>query len=112
MLKNEGVLPLTNVKSVAVVGPMSDAGLDQMGTWSLGADPNFSITPLAAIRSEYPNIIVNAARVLAHIRVNDMKEVGNAVEVARNSDVVLLCAGEAESLSADAICFVHFSLQG
>ncbi len=112
LLKNEGVLPLTNVKSVAVVGPMSDAGLDQMGTWSLGADPNFSITPLAAIRSEYPNITVNAARGLEYSRVKDMKEVGKAVEAARKSDVVLFFAGEEAILSGEAKCLANISLQG
>ncbi len=112
LLKNDGILPLTNVKSVAVVGPMSDAGLDQMGTWSLGADPNFSITPLAAIRSEYPNLIMNAARGLEYSRVKDMKEVGKAVEAARKSDVVLFFAGEEAILSGEAKCLADISLQG
>ena len=69
MLKNNDVLPITGVRSVAVVGPMADAGLDQMGTWSLGADPTQSITPLAAIRKEYPNVKVNYAPGLAYSRV-------------------------------------------
>ena len=112
LLKNDDVLPLTNVKSVAVVGPLSDAALDQMGTWSLGADPKFSITPLAAIRNEYPNITVNAARGLEYSRVKDMKEVSKAVEAARKSDVILFFAGEEAILSGEAKCLADISLPG
>ena len=112
MLKNNDVLPITGVRSVAVVGPMADAGLDQMGTWSLGADPTQSITPLAAIRKEYPNVKVNYAPGLAYSRVKDQKGFAQAVAAAKSSDVVLYFAGEEAILSGEAKCLADISLPG
>ncbi len=112
LLKNDGILPLQNVQSVAVVGPMSDAALDQLGTWSLGADPAHCVTPLAAIRAEYPTLAVNAAKGLEYSRVNDMSGVAEAVAAARKSDVVLFFAGEEAILSGEAKCLAEFSLPG
>ncbi|MFI3296313.1 MAG: glycoside hydrolase family 3 N-terminal domain-containing protein [bacterium] len=112
LLKNDGVLPLQNVQSVAVVGPMSDAALDQLGTWSLGADPAHCVTPLAAIKAEYPTLVVNAAKGLEYSRVTDMSGVAAAVAAARKSDVVLFFAGEEAILSGEAKCLAEFSLPG
>ncbi len=54
LLKNNGILPIDTekTKTIAVVGPMSDAPADQLGTWVFDGEPERSITPLMAIKSQ------------------------------------------------------------
>lgn len=55
LLKNErGTLPLgRTVKSIAVIGPLADSPVDQMGSWVMDAKPEDAETPLAVLRKRY-----------------------------------------------------------
>ncbi len=74
LLKNNGVLPLSHGESVAIIGPLSDSGVDQIGTWSFDGDPADCVTPLAAFRSQAPERVAAAANGLSFSR--DMSESG------------------------------------
>ena len=52
LLKNDGkLLPLAeSVASLAVIGPLADSPIDQMGTWVMDGRPEDVQTPLAALR--------------------------------------------------------------
>lgn len=115
LLKNEkNILPLTDrIKSVAVIGPLSDSPADQLGTWCFDAEPEHSVTPLAAIQKTYgTKIKVIAEKGLTYSRDKDTAGIAKAVKAARMSDVVLLFVGEEAVLSGEARCRADISLPG
>lgn len=114
LLKNNGVLPLVNtIKKVAVIGPLSDSPVDQIGTWCFDAEPEHCITPLAAIRETYgEKIEVLAEKGLAYSRDKDGNGIKKAIEVARQADVILAFVGEEAILSGEARCRADISLPG
>jgi beta-glucosidase len=84
LLKNSGAfLPLDKgrIKSIAVIGPRANAVLPD---W-YGGRPPYTVSPLAGIRNKVgPDVMVNFA-------TND--DHGEAVKLARSSDLVILCVG-------------------
>ena len=115
LLKNANdILPLrSDVKSVAVVGPLADAPFDQLGTWSLDAEPEHSVTPLMAIRETFGKTVkINAEAGLTYSRDKSSAGIQKAVEAAKKSDVVLFFAGEESILSGEARCRADISLPG
>lgn len=113
LLKNDNhVLPFgSNVKRIAVVGPMADAPHDQMGTWVFDGDKDKSITPLTALR-ERKGISINYAPGLAYSRDNNKAGIAQAVAAARQSDVVVAFVGEEAILSGEAHSLADISLKG
>lgn len=114
LLKNNKLLPLdTRFKTIAVVGPMADAALEQFGTWSFDAEPAHAITPLAAIKEMYGNEYkIIAEPGLTFSRDSNVLNVKKAVAAAQKADVVLLFAGEEAILSGEAHCRADISLPG
>ncbi len=115
LLKNENeLLPLTQkTKTIAVIGPLSDAPADQVGTWCFDAEPEHSVTPLTAIKNQYGseyNII--AEKGLTYSRDKSGEGILKAVAAAKKSDVVLLFVGEEAVLSGEARCRADISLPG
>jgi len=115
LLKNENsLLPLTEkVKTVAIIGPLSDAPADQLGTWCFDAEPEHSVTPLAAIQKAYGNQVkVIAEKGLTYSREKSAEGIAKAVSAARKADVVLLFLGEEAVLSGEARCRADINLPG
>jgi beta-glucosidase len=113
LLKNNGVLPLKNVKSVAVVGPLADSQVDQVGTWCFDAEPEHCVTPLTAIKELCGNDVnVIFERGLAYSRDTSETGIRKAVDACRNADVILFFAGEEAVLSGEARCRADISLPG
>ncbi len=112
LLKNENqLLPLKNFNRLAVVGPLCDAPADQVGTWCFDAEPEHSLTPLAAIKSLYGDKVVGEPG-LAYSRDCNKAGIDRAVAAARNADAVLFFAGEEAVLSGEARCRADISLPG
>jgi len=115
LLKNTNqLLPLGEaVKSVAVIGPLSDAPADQLGTWCFDAEPSHSVTPLAAIQQEYgTRVKVIAEKGLTYSRDMNPEGIARAVAAAQKADVILLFVGEEAVLSGEAHCRADISLPG
>jgi beta-glucosidase len=115
LLKNEKeLLPLTdNIKTVAVIGPLSDAPADQLGTWCFDAEPSRSITPLVAIQNLYgTRVKVIAEKGLTYSRDTNPQGIAKAVLAAKKADVVLLFVGEEAVLSGEAHCRADICLPG
>jgi beta-glucosidase len=84
LLKNsEGLLPLDqrSVKSVAVIGPLADRVLVD---WYSGTLP-YAVTPLQGIRNQ-----VGDTATVRHATSND---VSDAIRIARESEVAIVCVG-------------------
>lgn len=115
LLKNDDqLLPLSEqIKSVAVIGPLSDSPVDQVGTWCFDAEPEHCVTPLQAIRQSFDGEMqVIAEKGLAYSRDKDAAGIKRAVAAARKADVILLFAGEEAVLSGEARCRADISLPG
>ena len=114
LLKNNALLPIDKkFKTIAVVGPLADAALEQFGTWSFDAEPAHAVTPLAAIKEMYGNEYkIIAEPGLTFSRDSNVLNVKKAVAAAQRADVVLVFAGEEAILSGEAHCRADISLPG
>jgi beta-glucosidase len=104
LLRNENsTLPLSSDKlsSVAVIGPLSDAPRDQLGTWCFDGKAENSVTPLAAIREVLGEKRVNYVQALSYSRDKSKAGFAAAVAAARRSDAVLFFGGEEWILSGE-----------
>ncbi|MFT5140144.1 MAG: beta-glucosidase [Rhodothermales bacterium] len=116
MLKNEHrTLPLSRdgLKTIAVIGPLADAPHQQLGTWVFDGDPELSITGLEAIRDfAGDDVDIRYLRTLETSRSRDTLEFESAVELAGESDAVVLFLGEEAILSGEAHSRADIDLPG
>ena len=116
LLKNDrGVLPLSAEKlnSVAIIGPLADAPYEQLGTWIFDGDTELSITPMHAIHSLVGHELdVRYLRAMENSRSRASDSFDEAVEIARESDAVILFLGEESILSGEAHSRADISLPG
>ncbi|MBK9390878.1 MAG: glycoside hydrolase family 3 C-terminal domain-containing protein [Bacteroidetes bacterium] len=97
LLKNEkNVLPLMkDIKSVAVIGPLADADMDQIGDYIPHNIPQDIVTPLEGIRSK-----IKVGAKVNYVKGCDvigygLNEINKAKEIARKADVAIVVLGEA-----------------
>jgi beta-glucosidase len=114
LLKNDGpVLPLSaDLRSVAVIGPMADNPVDQMGCWVFDGRPEDVVTPLQALRERLGKGRVRFAPGLEGCRDTRKKGFAKAMEAVRKADVALLFLGEDATLSGEAHCRAFLDLPG
>jgi beta-glucosidase len=106
LLKNENrLLPLdrSKLKTIAVIGPLADSKEAQLGTWAMDGRPQESRTPLAAIRKTAGDSVqVTFAAGMEHALDSAADGIAEAVAVAREADVIILCVGETADISGEA----------
>lgn len=113
LLKNDSVLPLgENLGRVSVIGPLADAGHDQLGCWVFDADHARTHTVLAGMRERLGEHRVHHERGLDRCRSHDEHGFQAALDAARAADVVVLCMGEDAGLSGEAHCRAFIDLPG
>jgi beta-glucosidase len=116
LLKNDhNTLPLSkqNLGSLAVIGPLADDGYEQMGTWVFDGDSHHSHTCLQALHDMVGNDIdVRWAPGLQSSRCKEHGGFNEAVDLARNSDAVVMFMGEESILSGEAHCRAEINLPG
>jgi len=97
LLRNEkNILPLReDIKSVAVIGPLADADMDQIGDYIPHNIPQDIVTPLEGIRSKIKvGAKVNYVKG-CNVIGDGLNEINKAKEIARKSDVAIIVLGEA-----------------
>jgi beta-glucosidase len=114
LLKNEGnVLPLAkSAGKIAVIGPLADSPVDQMGTWSMDGRPADVRTPLAALRGTLGDNQILYAEGLKNSRDMSRDGFAKARDAARAADVVLMLLGEEQILSGEAHSRAFLDLPG
>ena len=114
LLKNNQVLPIDKrYKTIAVIGPMSDATHDQLGTWAFDGEKERSITPLMAINQQFGETFnIVSEKGLVYSRDKNPKGVAKAVSAAQKADVILFFGGEESILSGEAHSRADISLPG
>lgn len=120
LLKNDGVLPLNldKIKTIAVIGPNADRTL--LGGYS--GKPKHEITVLEGIRrrvgdrakvlySEGCKITIGGSwhqdEVVPSNPEEDRRQIAEAVEVAKQADVIVLAIGGNEQTSREAWGLIH-----
>ncbi|OCX52745.1 glycosyl hydrolase [Mucilaginibacter sp. PPCGB 2223] len=114
LLKNEkDLLPLSkNIGSIAVVGPLAKSNIDMMGFWSVKWDNDHLISLYEGLENK-----VSKQTKLIYAKgcnINDEQESGfaEAVNVAKNADVVIMAVGEAYDMSGEAKSRTNIHLPG
>jgi beta-glucosidase len=102
VLKNENtVLPLgRNIKKIAVVGPLGDDPMQMFGCWFAAAGYD-SVTIVQGLRAARPDAEVR------HVAGTHLYEPGEdgiaeAVDAARDADVIVLAVGETKEMTGEA----------
>lgn len=116
LLKNESqVLPLSadHLDSVAVIGPLADDGYEQLGTWVFDGEAHHSHTCLQAIHDLVGDKTdIRWARGMQSSRSREHDGHHEAIQLAEESDVVILFMGEESILSGEAHCRAEINLPG
>ncbi len=113
LLKNDGaLLPLTQGQTVAVVGPLADSPVDQMGMWTVDGKASDVVTPLAALRQVLGAAKVRYAQGLKTSRDTSRAGFAAATQAAKGADVVLAFVGEEMILSGEAHSRAFLDLPG
>ncbi|NDV43831.1 beta-glucosidase BglX [Flagellimonas sediminis] len=130
LLKNENnILPLQKSKKIALVGPLADSRNNMLGTWAPTGDVSLAVTILEGFKNVAPNATIKYAK---GANISDDKEfaehvnvfgprieidersqevmVDEAVELAKNSDVVVAVVGEATEMSGEAASRTDISI--
>ncbi len=113
--QEKNLLPLDrNTKSIALIGPFIKAVKDNLGFWSMEwpDDSATIVTQWEGIQNR-----VNASTKLYYARgcnINDSSTAGfaEAIEVARQADVVVMSMGEARDMSGEAKSRSNIHLPG
>jgi beta-glucosidase len=136
LLRNEGgLLPLDkNIKSIAVIGPLTDTKPDIMGSWSLAGHPADAVTVIEGMRKRFAT---GATKVLwakgveiergqesifddqfpspKPVLTTDADretEFNHAVDLVKQADVAVLVLGEAQTMSGERASRSSLTLPG
>ena len=97
---------------MAVIGPLADSPIDQMGSWVMDARPEDVETPLASLRRRLGPERVTYAAALRNSRDTSRDGFPAALAAARAADVALLFLGEEQILSGEAHSRAFLNLPG
>ena len=102
LLKNENAaLPLKNVRRLAVIGPLADAGPEMRGPWAAAAKPEEQISLLAGLKAALPGVEIRHAAGTA-IDGDDLSGIAAAASLCDGADAIILCLGERADMSGEA----------
>ncbi|WP_321438940.1 glycoside hydrolase family 3 N-terminal domain-containing protein [uncultured Bacteroides sp.] len=108
LLKNKDLLPISkSIKSVAVIGELANSRTDMNGTWiglGRGEDP---VSILEGIKSKIPHADVKYAE---GSKVRSASSMDEALEIAKNADVVILSMGEYGWMSGEGQSYANIEL--
>jgi beta-glucosidase len=100
------------VRSIAVIGPLADDREAPLGTWAVLGKAEDVITVLEGIQKRAP-----AETVVRHTRGCDVESertdgFGEAVQLAKESDMTIVVVGESAEMSGEAHCRTSLDLPG
>jgi beta-glucosidase len=113
MLKNDrSALPLADsVRRLCLVGPLADAAAEMGGPWPAAADVDAHVSVLAGLAACLPEReILHSPGVT--IQGDSISGVHAAVDLCGQADAILLCVGEAATMSGEAASRTHLGLPG
>ncbi len=113
LLKNDrDVLPLKMADTkVALVGPLADSALHQLGAWHASGDPKNAVTVRAALAEIFPGGRLHYARG-CEVRGDDTTGFAAARAAAEQADVIVAALGEDADQSGEATSRTSLDLSG
>jgi beta-glucosidase len=113
MLSNrQQALPLpASLRRLALLGPLADAPAEMRGPWWCAAEPDGQVSVLAGLRESLPQAEVLHARGV-DILGPDVGGLAGALELCDGAEAVVLCLGEAATMSGEAASRAHPGLPG
>jgi beta-glucosidase len=136
LLKNEGgLLPLKkSLNKLAVIGPLADSRPDLMGSWSLGAHPEDTVTVVEALTKRAaaggPEVLFSKGVEIAREQVSifddqfpspkptlttdeqKQAEFHHAIDLVKQADAAVLVLGEAQTMSGERASRLSLTLPG
>jgi beta-glucosidase len=106
LLKNEGdLLPLSkDQKKIGLIGALANDKNSPLGSWRLASDDNSAVSVLEGLQhysseitfSKGPELVIGDTGFINEVKINETDRSGfaEAVEVAKNSEVVIMVLGE------------------
>jgi len=113
LLKNEGnVLPLVrNNTTIALIGPLADAGEEMLGAWYAQGEPKRSVSFRQGLKNVAPETEILYAKG-CEIEGNVKDGFSEAINLAKKSDVVVLAIGEAAWMSGENTSRTNIDITG
>ena len=113
MLKNDRqTLPLLSpITRLAVLGPLADAAIEMRGPWWGAAQADGQVSVVAGLRGALPKAAILYAPGVA-IEGEDVSGMNVALDLMHTADAILLCLGEAATMSGEAASRAHLGLPG
>ncbi len=122
LLKNNAsILPLSkNIKTIAVIGPLTDSKIDLIGSWSGAGDGNACVSLLEGIKAAAPsaNILFakgcdleNTFPAMNHPMMSK-EGFADAVKAANQADAVIVAVGERGWMTGEAASRADIGLPG
>ncbi len=114
LLKNQNnILPLKkNIKSIALIGPLADNQKDLLGTWCLAGNAKDVIT----VRQGLKNAVGKTCKINyakgCKADGDSKEDFAQAIDAAKNSDVVVMALGEPASYNGEAHSRTNINLPG
>jgi len=121
LLKNkDNVLPIKHSQKVALVGPLADSRINMAGTWCVAYTPDRYSTLREIMKPDYyaqgSNVYADEATQKAGEfgksikRVNDSAALKEALEAAKNADIIVAALGETAEMSGECASRSDLSL--
>jgi beta-glucosidase len=113
LLKNDrNVLPVDkSLKSIAVIGPLADDRRSVLGPWDGDGREENTVTVLAGIKAAVPQAKVGYAKG-CDVKGDSEAGFGEAVALAKASDVALVFVGESDDMGGEAASRSSLDLPG
>jgi len=114
LLKNDkNTLPLSKaVKTIAVIGPLSDSRADMLGAWAGAGSADSCVTLVEGIRNKTGLSVDILTERGCNITDEEYDGIDRAVAAARRADFVILALGESSSMSGEAASRTDIGLPG
>jgi beta-glucosidase len=133
LLKNDGLLPLSGQRSIAVIGQLADSPRDTLGPWVFDHDADETVTILAGVKARagegvsvgYAPGVRPPERVFASMfddmdhalpvvppGFDDDAELARAVELAAGAEVALVVVGQAQNMIGEKASTSTLELPG
>lgn len=114
LLKNENsTLPLKkSLKKIAVIGPLADNAGEMLGTWAMDGRGEDTVSVLSGIKSAVSSeteVVYSKGCEITGEEEADFKE---AIETAKQSDIIIAVVGESCSMSGEASSRMELDLPG
>lgn len=101
LLKNQNVLPLTPNRKIALVGPFAEEK-DLSGCWGCCVDKEKTVTVKEAFERYLGKTVLYAKGCDSALLATDTAYISQAVDVARDADVIVACIGEPSGYCGEA----------